>query len=219
MPTPPESENWHVIDALKQNYEISKVNGDTIPDDIDALLAIYAVNMSDKLKFQVDQFLLAGKPVFIVEDPSYFIQRMNNQPNPMMGRPPAPPPSQFQDILNSWGVLYDSGQVLGDVELATTVNLYRGRPPVNHPLWISYETGEFDEDSMITSELNQVMLVEPGHFKVSDESELEFTPILKSSNQSHFLAPQMLTYMQPDQVGKQLKPDNIVSHIGADRNT
>ena len=61
-----------VINEWEKTFQIVRIEATAteLPAGLDALAVIHPQNLPPKLQFAIDQFLLAGNPVFLAVDPS-----------------------------------------------------------------------------------------------------------------------------------------------------
>ncbi len=202
---PPQGnqEDWVFVQELRNRFEVEQVQGDELPDDLDLLAVIHPQELSEQLQFEIDQFLLSGKPVFAAVDPSSFEQRSSaNQQQMMMGMTP-PASSDLPQLFSSWGIEYDSSMVVGDLQLATPVNTGAGQP-VRYPVWLTLH--EFNRETPPTAQLNQMLLPEPGSFTLAEDSDLELIPLLSATEESGEVMGQTLRFADPNSIARQIEP-------------
>lgn len=205
MPQQPQARSeWVFLQELRSNFEIRRIRGDSIPDDVDVLAVIHPQDLSEKLLFAIDQFVLGGGPAFIAVDPSSYLQKSQMDPQQMMMGMQQPTSSDLDRLFDRWGIEFDSGQVLGDLEFAASVNTGRGQA-VSYPVWLNIN--RFNQETPPTAELNQMLFPEPGSFQVSDAFGLELTPLIRSSTNSSTLMAAMLGFTSPEDVSRQITPD------------
>lgn len=194
--------DWAFVENLRNQFEIEPVEGDELPENLDVLAVIHPQNLSNSLLFEIDQFLLSGKPVFAAVDPSSFIQKSQmNQQQMMMGQAPSTS-SDLSRLFSSWGLEYDASMVVGDPELAAEVNTGSGRA-IRYPVWLAVD--RFNKESPPTAQLNQMLFPEPGSFRLSEDSALELTPLITTTAKGGQIFGATLTYTAPEQVGRQLQ--------------
>ena len=196
-----------VITELEQSFNIIKVEqtASELPAELDALAVIHPQNLSPKLQFAIDQFLLAGKPVFLALDPaSQFFKRQAGQQQ-MMGGPQPNVSSDLPTLLNAYGIAYDPQKIVGDLENATQVQT-GGGGLARYPVWLSLKKGSFSSKSLPTAQLNSAMFIESGGLSQKAGSSLTFTPLIQTSAQAGEVASMMLQFSQPDEVAKQITP-------------
>ena len=174
-----------------------------LPPGLDLLVVAHPQNLSPRLQFAIDQFLLAGKPVFLAVDPSsQFFKRQAGQ-QAMMGGPQPNVSSNLPTLLDAYGIVYDPQKVVGDLENATPVNVGNGAT-ARYPIWLSLRKPNFSAKALPTAQLNTAMFIEAGSLSQKTGSALTFTPLIESSAQSGDIPSMMLQFAQPDDVAKQL---------------
>ena len=122
-----------------------------------------------------------------------------------MGGPTPNVSSDLPDLFKGWGIVYDPQNVVGDPDYATPVQVAAG-DVVRYPIWLSLTQDAFSSTALPTSELESMLLVEPGSFSVKDGTGLTVTPLLESSAASGNLPAMMLSMTQPDALGRQITP-------------
>ena len=194
-----------VADEWAQSFNIIKVEqtANELPTDLDALAVIHPENLSTKLQFAIDQFLLSGKPVFLALDPSsQYFKRQGGQ-QAMMGGPQPNVSSDLPTLLNAYGIAYDPQKVVGDLENATQVQT-GGGGVARYPIWLSLRKENFSNKALPTAQLNSAMFIEAGSISQKPGTSLTFTPLVETSTQSGDIASMMLQFAQPDDVSKQI---------------
>ena len=177
-----------------------------LPPGLDALAVIHPENLSTKLQFAIDQFLLGGKPVFLAVDPSsQYFKHLGGQQAMMMGGPPANVSSDLPVLLSAYGINYDPQKVVGDLENAAQVQTGAGGI-VSYPVWLNLQHENFNAQSLPTSQLNSALFVEPGSIAQKPGSGLSFTPLIESSAQAGDVPAMSLQFAQPDAVARQITP-------------
>lgn len=199
-----------VMTELEQSFQIVTVDATAteLPAGLDALLVAHPQNVSPKLQFAIDQFLLGGKPVFLAVDPSsqHFKRQSNPQQMMMGGGGPQNVSSDLPALLSAYGVQYDPQKVVGDLENATQVQT-GGGGVARYPIWLSLRGKEaFNPKSLPTAQLNSAMFIESGSIARKEGATVTFTPLVETSAQAGDVASMMLQFAQPDDVAKQITP-------------
>jgi len=200
-------QNQLMVSEWAKTFEIVTIDAsaDRLPDNLDVLAIIHPQNLTRKLEFAIDQFLLSGKPVFLALDPSsrYFRSRGNQMA--MMGGPTPNVSSDLPDLLKGWGIVYDPQNVVGDEEYATPVQVAPGNV-VRYPIWLSLARDSFNGTALPTSQLDSMLLVEAGSFSLKEGTGLTFTPLIQSSATSGDLPGMAISMAQPEELGRQITP-------------
>lgn len=196
-----------IINEWEQSFQIETVepSASELPGGIDVLVVAHPQNLSPKMQFAIDQFLLGGKPVFLALDPaSQHFKRQGGQ-QAMMGGPQPNVSSDLPILLQAYGLTYDSQTVVGDLENATQVQT-GGGGVARYPIWLSLRKPHFSAEALPTAQLNSAMFIESGSIAQAAGSTLTFTPLIETSSQAGTIASMMLQFAQPDDVAKQITP-------------
>ena len=197
-----------VITEWEKTFEIVPVeaSADSLPANLDVLAIIHPQNLSKKLQFAIDQFLLAGKPLFLAVDPSsrYFRSRGNQMA--MMGGPAPNVSSDLPDLFKGWGIVYDPQSVVGDPVEAMAVGGISPGSVVRYPIWLNVTKDYLNSTALPTSQLESMLLVEAGSFSLKDGTGLTLTPLLESSSQSGTLMGMAISMTPPEELGRQIRP-------------
>ncbi|MBO6521261.1 MAG: Gldg family protein [Rhodospirillales bacterium] len=173
---------WAFLEQVREFFDITTiaVSDKAIPKDVDALLIVHPKGINDQLMYAIDQFVLkGGKAVVFVDENSEIDVAMAR------GRGNAGP-SDFDKILNAWGVELVEGKVLGDVASARRVNVnLRGQTSVtDYVTWLSILPKHFKADDAITADLQRITLANAGILKPIADKGTTLEPLIQSSPQS-----------------------------------
>ena len=210
MMMPPQGlpQNQYVLGEWEKTYEIVPIEptATTLPADLDALAVIHPQNLAPDLLFALDQFLLAGRPLFLAIDPaSQHFKRAGGQQAMMMGAAPNVS-SDLPTLLAAWGLAYDPQQVVGDLALATPVQTGQGQVS-RFPVWLSLPAASLNASAPPTAQLSSLLFIEPGAVSLApDQPDLDFTPLVTSSPQAATVPSFTLQFAQPDDVARQINP-------------
>lgn len=209
MPPAPTQPGWLFTQELKQSYVLEKVDPSTgeIPDDIDLLLVIHAKDLGDNGRYAIDQFVLAGRNAVFYVDP--FVMRENENQNRF--QPPTPNTS-LDPLFKKWGVVYSPSKVTMDTSYA-----YIQRSPAGgqkYPPVLRLTQDAASKDDMSTSKLSHIFMVYPGQVDVDSGIEnLEFTPLISTSDKAWTEEKIKLMYMTPPQMVAATPENGEVFHL------
>ena len=203
----PGSEGQYVVNEWQETYQIVPVEATAtdLPKDIDVLAVIHPENLSPKLQFAVDQFLLSGKPVFMAVDPSSLYFKRQGGQQAMFGGPQPNVASDLPVLLGGWGIAFDPQMVVGDLDKAEEVQLRDGSR-LRYPVWIDLTKENFNAKALPTAQLESALFIETGSVKLKPGSDLSFTPLIETSDQAGEVPSAALQFSQPDEIAKQVKP-------------
>ncbi len=188
-PPQDQAKAWMFTEVLKRMYEIEELSAsaESISPDIDLLLVFLAKDLSEKMQYAVDQFVLSGKQAIFFVDPLYMNEA---QENPMM---PPQADKSLDKIFDAWGIHYKSASIVGDPLTATQVRSPEGN--VRHPTWLTLTTDNFSKEDVSTAQLSHMLMIYPGAVAKKDGVEdVEFTPLIKTSNRAKPLDRMQVRY-------------------------
>jgi ABC-type uncharacterized transport system involved in gliding motility auxiliary subunit len=172
---------------LRQTVTVKNVPLDAqiIDPDIKVLLLAQAQNLSDPTLYAIDQFVMRGGRLMVMVDPD---NEEQNVPDPQTGAPPASTSSDLPKLFAAWGIEYDPTKVVADLTGAWRV---RGSPSdqvqaVDYIAWFNIRDG-IAHDDPATADLSQVTVASTGFIAKKPGSDIEFSPLLSTDNQSEVL--------------------------------
>jgi ABC-type uncharacterized transport system involved in gliding motility auxiliary subunit len=198
MPGQPGQEPpWLIIDELKKSYEVKEVrpSANRLDEGTDLVLIIYPKEMSDQLRYAVDQYVLAGGNVIAYVDPLSVLDSTSGQ---------QPGGASLDVLFESWGVSMAMDQILVDMDNPTRLTNRKNQVETD-PTWISLGADAFSRDSVITGKLESMLLPLAGAFK-KEAKEIAYLPLLQSSANSSMIN-RMLVQAGPDYLRRDFKPD------------
>ena len=196
-------EAWVIHQQFSQLFELQDLpaDSDALPDDLDLLVLVHPKDLSDRLLYQIDQFVLRGGRLLVFMDPLAEAD-LGGDPNDPMARMSAGGSSTLGPLLDAWGVGFDTGRVIGDYAYALQVSIGQGQPPVRHLGILSVDPDGINASDVATADLQAVNFSSTGWLSPLDAAGTVFEPLLESSqnaapidaNRLRFLSnPQDLT--------------------------
>lgn len=195
---------WAVMRELQKSFEVETLRADKlvkIPAEIDLVLVVHPKLMPNRISYALDQFVLRGGKLVALVDPN---SRLDQSPQAQAGRPMN---SSLDDLFAAWGVKYDKLRIVGDRELATRVNSPQ-QGVIDYPVWVTVTPEYISEDSVITSELEEMMFVDAGRFQPAEDFPLTFTPLVTSSPNSGMLDFTTVRVTNPGTISRMVEPDD-----------
>lgn len=195
--TPP----WYIIQDLKRDFEVREISTDTdaIDDDVDILVLVHPNRFTDNTLYAIDQYVLGGGKLVAFLDPMSYIENAQQQSNPMMGPRPGEP-SDLAPLLEAWGVEFNSGQILADLQYELEFQDRNGQFQ-RDPFMLNVDKDAFNTDDPTTSKLDTGFFGYPGAFTGTPVEGLEKTVLVQSSIDSS-LVDSMKARMSIPQVVK-----------------
>lgn len=200
------TEGQYVVNEWEETYQIVPVEAAAteLPKDLDVLAVVHPENLSTKLQYSIDQFLLSGKPVFLAVDPSSLYFKRQGGQAAMFNGPQPNVSSDLPVLLSGWGIAFDPNMVVGDLENAEEVQL-RDQSRLRYPVWINLVRDDFNPKALPTAQLETALFIEPGSVKLKPGSDLTFTPLIETSGKSGEIPVAALQFAQPEEVARQIK--------------
>jgi ABC-type uncharacterized transport system involved in gliding motility auxiliary subunit len=167
------------VAQMRQFFDVKNVpqSGGKIPDDAKVLMVVHPQHLDDATRYEIDQWVLAGKPTIVFVDPF-----AENQMGP--GGMPAPDASStLEPLFKAWGVTFDPTKVIGDSTYALqTQRNVGGRPVVTQNLpWLALRTNALAKDEAILAQLSAIVLTDAGSFGTAKDG-ITLRPLLTASD-------------------------------------
>jgi len=183
---PPQG--WAAFTELAKDYDVREIQADAekIDDDVKTLVVVHPKNLSDKALYAIDQFVLRGGKLVAMVDPFSVkdMQSSRQSQNPMMGGMGGDGPSTLGKLFEAWGVKFDEGRIVCDLEAATKLNNGQGGVD-NNPAFLSLGAGNMDKGDLIVSDLTNVMFPFAGALSFEKKDmDLSFEPVITTSKEN-----------------------------------
>jgi ABC-type uncharacterized transport system involved in gliding motility auxiliary subunit len=156
QPTPP----WTIVEQLRKKYEVTTVAADVNDiNDIDILVVVHPKNLPDRTQFAIDQFVLRGGRTIVCVDPHCMADRPQRDPRQMMAQDQS---SNLEKLMQAWGLKMPENTFAGDRALAMAAAVGPSQRPEKIIGYLNLAPPAFNEDSVITADLNQVRVLFSG---------------------------------------------------------
>lgn len=215
QPQPP----WTIVEQLRKKYEVKSVATDVNEiTDVDILLVIHPKELPKQALFAIDQFVLKGGKTIVCVDPHSMVDKPDRMAM-QMGRPPSQS-SDLNVLLRNWGLEMPANMFAGDKALAGMAPMGTNRRAEKVIGFLNLVPSCFNNENVITAELNQVNVLFAGVLKEvvgSDEeesnTEIQRTPLLMTTNRGNswtVSSPYELMIMDPSLLmGKFIDGDGV----------
>jgi ABC-type uncharacterized transport system involved in gliding motility auxiliary subunit len=187
---------WTILDYIQQGFQLEWIDDNaTEISDIDVLLLIAPQNLSEKLKFAIDQFVIGGGRTIIFLDP--YAESMAAQ-----GGMPSVQRSDLADLLPNWGVKLREDMFVTDFANSMVVGVGQSRNPVRHIGLLSINpqdsVGEAGQDIIIHG-LESMNWSSAGILDRIEGSEVQISPLVLTSDQAQPREAELLTQLADPQ--------------------
>jgi ABC-2 type transport system permease protein len=183
---------WTFVEQLRRKYDVESISTDVNDiNDVDILLVIHPKKLPEKTLFAIDQYVLKGGRTIVCVDPQCFSDRPP-QAAQMQMQMQYDSSSNLNTLLRTWGLEMPEKTFAGDRALASMANIRANQRPqkIIGYLNLTPEGDCFNEDSVITADLNQVRILFAGVLnEVSEPNDANNgadniirTPIITTTN-------------------------------------
>ncbi len=193
-------EPWSIITVMQEFFEIRDLsqNPTAITQGLDVLLLIHPKDLDDATLYAIDQYALQGGKLMALVDPlsDYDLS------NPPEGATDVLPDmdSDLATLFNAWGIKLIEGKVVGDLQNSMRVQHQgaRGIQEIEYLPWLHMKQANFNSDDFSTSELNRIHIGSGGAIEKTEDSEIEFQPLISSSTKSTLLERDLVIFQRSD---------------------
>ena len=201
--TPP----WELINELDGDYTLRPVPLDTdkIDDDINVLLVIHPRGIPTAGQYAIDQFVLRGGKLIAFLDPLNIADARSR--NPMMGGQPGAGVSTLNDLLDAWGVHFDTSKVVADLNFKMQIADQNGQA-ADAPAFLDVTAEGINTNDIITSDLTDLWLPYAGAFTGVPVPGLKEIVLVKSTKDSE-LADALIYDLTGDQILKNFSATGV----------
>ncbi len=176
---------WVVHEQASQFFDLRIMGGEinTIDGEIDILMLVQPTSLDDRTLYAIDQFFLRGGKGMIFVDPH---SEVFPQPRGQQRQYQPPPDHTLGPLFEAWGIDMPLGEVVGDRIAAQRVTAVSGgrRIVTDYLPWMALDGAGIERDDVVTSEIERVAFLSPGHLVLREDSQLAMTPLIFSTEQS-----------------------------------
>ena len=201
-------EAWVIHQQFAQLFELQDIPVDTVvlPDDLELLVLVHPKDLSDKLLYQIDQFVLQGGRVLAFMDPLAEAD-LGGDPNDPMARMNAGGSSTLGPLLQAWGVSFSTDQVIGDRAYALQVSIAQGQPPIRHLGILSVKSDGMNNTDVASADLQSVNFSSSGWLAPLEDAATGFEPLVESSESAAPIEAVRLRFMSnPQDLSRDFQP-------------
>jgi len=195
-----------IYQELSQAYTTKHIdqNFDSIPSDVSMLLIVHPPPLPPMQLYAIDQYVLGGGHALIFLDP---MSELAMAAQGGGGGLQAPSSSDMKQLLRTWGVDYDSSKVVLDRGLAQAVQTSADprNPVVRYPMWLHFDSADFDSSDQVTASLQALNLASVGSLSPLKGATTTFEPLVRSSEEAS-LMDSMQAHLDP-------KPEDLMAQV------
>ena len=168
------------------------------------LLVIHPKEISDQAQYAIDQFVLRGGKLIAFLDPQSVLS--SRQQNPMSGEM-AGASSSLDKLLKAWGLQFDTGKVVADLNFKMQLGGRDGQP-TEAPAFLALTSEGINTNDVVTSPIDNVWLPLCGAFTGEPAAGLKETVLLHSSKEAE-LVDAMMASMGGASILNGFKPTGV----------
>jgi ABC-type uncharacterized transport system involved in gliding motility auxiliary subunit len=187
------SRPWMIMKQLRERFDVRPLGRDiaSIPKGIDVLMVVQPQQLSKKVLYAVDQYVLKGGHALVFTDPM-------SESLPGHGMYSKDP--EAAKLLESWGVELTPDKVVGDLGAALQVavgNASRSRVVV-YPPWVSLGQDQMNHKEIVTSQLQRLNLATAGALETLPKVGTKVIPLVHSTSQAMLIPSKKVASTESD---------------------
>ena len=179
---PPEP--WVVYAQMQQFFDVRPIEQDAaeIPADVGVLVIVHPKDLSQKMLYAIDQFVLRGGRALVFVDPHNEGELMR----PGIAAQTGMTASNLKTLFAAWGIEMVDGKVAGDRLAARRVNAGTDTrmQAVDYVAWLQLREPNVSASDILTSEISVLQLASAGILKPKDGATTTLTPLIQTSPQA-----------------------------------
>ena len=177
------SDPWPILSQIEQLFTVRPLTADVehIDKEIDVLMVVHPKQLPTKTLYAIDQFVMRGGKMLLFVDPNAGADTSGQDPQNPLGAAMANHSSNLQPLLSTWGVAYDQGKVIGDLERGLEVRTSMQSPPIRHIGILGLHHADMDPKDVITTSLEVINLATSGSLAAKPGATTTLEPLLSSS--------------------------------------
>ncbi len=140
---------WPITELLARDYDLTYVSPQTgqIPFNVDVLLVVNPVELSNVALYAIDQFLMyGGKVIMLMDSLSDYMLAHQLMPPKMLSV------SYLPEFLKRLGITYIPDTVIGDLNKNRIVQI--DNKAINYPFWLQITPDLFSDHTIMTGVSN-----------------------------------------------------------------
>ncbi len=205
-------EPWPIFTQLQDLFTVRTLTADVdhIDKDIDVLMLVHPKQLPPKTLYAIDQFVMRGGRMLLFVDPNSGADTSGQDPsNPLAGAM-ANHSSDLAPLLATWGVDYDAGQVIGDLDRGLEVRASVQSAPVRHIGILGLGHDDMNQKDVVSASLDKINLASAGALAARPGAKTRFEPLLLSSTSAGPIPAQRFNaLMDPSTLRDGFKPTGI----------
>jgi ABC-type uncharacterized transport system involved in gliding motility auxiliary subunit len=198
---------WPAIDQIREFFDVRPLPAyvETIPPEIDTLLIIHPLKFDSHALYAIDQFILRGGRALV------FVDSVVETAVQVGAGPSAGVRSQFDGLLNSWGLSLLPGKVAGDLDAARRVRVrHEGRIALaDYVAWLNLTDANVNPRDVVTADIRAINLGTAGILRETGGSDGMVVPLLQTGPRAMAIdARKFHGRPEPIELFRNFRPEN-----------
>ena len=189
---------WQVMTQIKEVFEVRplQANLDEVPEDVNILMIVQPVGLTETALFAIDQFVLRGGKALVFVDP---LSDAASQQVPRIKG--GQQETGIERLLTAWGVELAESTLAGDIDHARKVQFGTSAQPVvvDYIAWLALDKASLDEDDVVSGGIEKMHMASAGVLDPIEGAETTFTPLLVTGSRAMRVDATQFTFI-PDPV-------------------
>jgi len=206
---------WLVYTQAQQLFTVRTISPamNRVDPDVDVLVLVHPKDLPQPALYAIDQYALRGGRLLVFVDP---IAEQDQGEGRAAMMPGASRASSLEPLLSAWGVAFDPGDVLGDLEQGLTVRLQPDQPPERHIAIVGFGSRSLSEGDVLTSGLTQITMDTAGILRPKKDAGVRFEPLIRSSAHAGPIPAQRFAQLtDPASLREGFKPTGEIYTVAA----
>ena len=176
-----------LYEQMTELFEITTLDPDfdTLPADTDVLFIAHPPTLTERQRYLIDQYVLAGGHAAVFLDPQSEASLMSGAGMP--GQATVPGSSDLPELMAAWGVTMTADQLVGDMAYSQRVDFGGGggfRQAKDYVLWLAVTEDTIATEDPVTGPVNALNYATVGALMPVDGATTDFRPLVQSSTAS-----------------------------------
>ena len=206
------SDPWPILAQIQQIFTVRPVTSDAdhIDKDVDVLMVVHPKQLPTKTLYAIDQYVMHGGKMLLFVDPNSGADTSGQDPQNPLASAMANHSSTLEPLLSTWGVSYDPGKVIGDLERGLEVRSSMSAPPTRHIGILGLRHDDMEQKDVVTTSLDVINLATAGALAARPGAKTTFEPLLLSSTSAAPLPAERFSALSdPSTLRDGFKPTGI----------
>jgi ABC-type uncharacterized transport system involved in gliding motility auxiliary subunit len=177
------TERWPVVERIMEFFLIMPLPTDIreIPLDVDILMLVHPVGLNQHTLYAIDQHIMRGGKALVFLDPVAEAEAASSRKQGFRPRS-----SNFNRLLERWGMRLTPGKVAADLDAARRVNVRQGAQTkvADYVAWLSLTTQNFAAGDIVTGDMSLLNVASAGILEPVSQPSIQMTPLVTSGTQS-----------------------------------